>query len=264
MRMSMPYTIIFLLFFCSYTFALDGEDKVSRASINQKVSVSTDEWPPFRIANRSGGFTGFDIDLLGAITEITNLQFNVKRTPWSRALKQLQHNQVDMMTGLAYTQDRALYIDYIEPPYFVCQPAFYIQTSLKKEITTYNELYQYKIGYVLQSVYFEPFDSDTKMRRHGVVTESQLIGMAAKGRIELFIGSDCQVDYEISQQELWGVLSKVEYQPEQSNALYLGISKQQNIHGLAKKLSNALIELQRSGQLQVMKNRYFPDTSTIK
>ncbi|MCP4325657.1 MAG: amino acid ABC transporter substrate-binding protein, partial [Alteromonadales bacterium] len=228
------------------------------------VSVSTDEWPPFRIANQSGGFSGFDIDLLGAITEITDLQFNVKRTPWARALKQLQYNQVNMMTGLAYTKERALYIDYIEPPYFICHPAFYIQTSLKKKIKTYQELYQYKIGYVLQSAYFEPFDSDPKMRRHGVVTESQLIGMAAKGRIDLFIGSDCHVDYEISQQELWGVLGKVEYQPEQNHALYLGIAKHQNVNGLASKLKSALIDLQRTGRLQAIQDRYFPDTSRGK
>lgn len=260
----MQYLIIVLLLFCSSSFALISPESPPELSAKQSINVATDEWPPFRIAHPAGGFTGFDIDLLQAISEITDLQFDIRRAPWSRALRQLEHNQINMMAGLAHTPQRALYIDYIPFPYFECHPAFYIQSALPKEINNYQDLYQYKVGYVLNSAYFEPFDSDTRMSRHGVVTEIQLIKMAKKGRLDVFIGTDCQVDYELSKQKLWGKIRKVSYQPEQKTPLYLGISKQNKIPGLADKLNSALIELQKSGQLQLIKNRYFAPESMLK
>lgn len=257
----MAYKILFLLLFSSSLMAFSSPDPLLT---KHQIRVSTDEWPPFRIANKAGTFTGFDIDLLEAISGITDLTFNVHRAPWSRALKQLKHNQINMMTGLAYTDDRALYIDYIEFPYFVCHPAFYIQTALNKEINTYQELYQYKIGYVLNSAYFEPFNSDPKIKKHGVVTENQLLRMAKKGRLDVFIGTDCQVDYEITKQKMWGIFTKVRYAPAESTSLYLGIAKQQNMPDLANKLQSALIELETSGKLQAIKDRYFAPASTLK
>jgi polar amino acid transport system substrate-binding protein len=83
------------------------------AKTETRITVATDEWPPFRIATRSKKFEGFDIDLLQSISEITDLTFAVKRYPWARALKQLKQHKVDMMTGLAYTDKRASYINYI-------------------------------------------------------------------------------------------------------------------------------------------------------
>ncbi|WP_193755496.1 transporter substrate-binding domain-containing protein [Psychromonas sp. psych-6C06] len=250
----MFYPLILLLFICSVSYAQDSKQQKRHA---QTVTVATDEWPPFRIYQQDKTFTGFDIDLLDAISDITDLQFSVKRTPWSRALKKIEHNQVDLMTGLAYTRDRATYIHYVVFPYFTCQPAFYIQKSLKQDILTYQDLYKYKIGYVLNSAYFEPFNSDPAIERHGVVTESQLLKMAEKGRLDLFIGTDCQVDYEITKQKLWGKLKKATFQPDYNVKLYLGLSLQQKDINLSRKIGNALVELDKSGKLQKIKNKYF-------
>jgi polar amino acid transport system substrate-binding protein len=239
--------------------SLSSKDALTSSNSSQpetRITVATDEWPPFRIATKSKAFEGFDIDLLQSIYEITDLTFAVKRYPWARALKQLKQHKVDMMTGLAYTDKRALYINYIPFPYFVCKPAFYMQRSLHKDILSYQDLYQYEIGYVLNSAYFEPFNSDNKIRRDPVSTEIQLLKMAQRGRLDVFIGTDCQVDYEITRQGLWGKLVKATYQPEKSVELYLGVTKQQDT-SLAKKLGNALIELHKSGKLEQIKSKYF-------
>ncbi|MCP4320472.1 MAG: amino acid ABC transporter substrate-binding protein [Alteromonadales bacterium] len=246
-----------LLVICTFIllFFLSGQ-ATANTSKNVTIVVATDEWPPFRIATKENGFEGFDIDLLRAISQITDLEFEVKRYPWARALKQLQHHKVDMMTGLAYTPERALYINYIAFPYFVCKPAFYIQRSLGKDIFTYDDLYQYKIGSVLNSAYFEPFDSDKKIRLHAVATEAQLLNMAERGRFDIFVGTDCQVDYELTKKELWSKLLKTSYQPDQNVKLYLGLAMQEDPSLLAK-LGNALIELDKSGELDKIKKQYF-------
>ncbi len=250
------FTLFYLL-----SLALSAEPiesvKGTHSDNKQQLVVATDEWPPFRILHDDGSFSGFDIDLLNALSEISNVEFKMQRFPWSRALKKMRHNKDVVMTGLAYTAERASYINYVAFPYYTCSPAFYMQRALNADIYAYQELYQYKIGYVLESAYFEPFNSDEKIKRHGVVTEIQLLKMAERGRIDLFIGTDCQVDYEISKRNLWGKLKKVSYQPVQKVQLYLGLSSQGNNSKLSTKLGHALIELDKSGQLQAIKDKYF-------
>lgn len=240
-------------------FTVQSEESTAALNLSSKVVVATDEWPPFRMLNQAQVFEGFDIDLLEEISEISDLQFDVQRYPWARALKQLKNHKVDMMTGLAYTHQRATYINYIPFPYFTCKPAFYMQRSLGKDILSYNDLYQYEIGYVLHSAYFEPFNSDPNIRRDPVATEIQLLKMAERGRLDVFVGTDCQVDYEITKKGLWGKLLKATFQPEKSVELYLGIAVQQD-PALAMALGNALIELDKSGKLDQLKNKYFSTT----
>ena len=241
--------------------SIDAGLSSSSLTTKTNIIVATDEWPPFRIASGTKEFKGFDIDLLQAISDITDLTFDVRRYPWSRALKQMQQHKVDMMTGLAYTNKRALYINYIPFPYFTCKPAFYMKKSLDKDILTYEDLYEYEIGYVLNSVYFEPFNSDTKIRRHSVSTEAQLIKMVKRGRLDIFIGTDCQVDYEMTKKGLWDTFIKASYLPSKNIELYLGVTIDKDT-SLALKLSNALSKLLKSGKLDEIKNKYFFSNKT--
>ncbi|MCE2570190.1 substrate-binding periplasmic protein [Motilimonas eburnea] len=218
--------------------------------------VATDEWPPFRIADPNG-FTGLDIQLLAALSEKTGIQFQVKRYPWARALSHMEIGQVDMMVGLAKTPARAQYIHYLQPSYYDCNPAFYTTKDIHKPIKNYQDLYYYRIGYVRDSAYFEPFDSDKELLKHSVPTEIQLLKMAQKGHIEVFIGTDCQVEYEISRRGLWLSLARAPYRPQHQVSLYIGFSKKSPKLTFAPQVENALVELLQSEEFEQIKRQYF-------
>ncbi|WP_084605525.1 substrate-binding periplasmic protein [Psychromonas aquimarina] len=251
----------FLLLTCSFSYAQDKALLYREGTNTKTLVVASDEWPPFRMIDAQGNFSGFDIDILAAVAKLTAVEFKVKRYPWSRALKTMRLGGVDMMTGLAYTQERALYINYVDFPYYTCSPAFYMQKHLDNDIKEYRDLYQYKVGYVLESAYFEPFNSDPKILRHGVVTETQLLKMASRDRMDVFIGTDCQVDYEITKRGLWPKIKKASFRPAGKVELYLGVSRRNSSKPLLEILRLALIELQQSGQLQQIAARYFTPES---
>ncbi len=219
--------------------------------------VATDEWPPFRIAKQGDGFTGLDMDLLTALSAKTGIKFQVKRYTWARALSHMEIGQVDMMVGLAKTPAREKYIHYLNPSYFDCRPAFYNVKDIHKPIKTYQDLYFYRIGYVRDSAYFEPFDSDQELLKHTVPTEVQLLKMAKKGHLEVFIGTDCQVEYEISKRGLWLYLQRAAYQPPQQVSLFIGFSKKSAQLRLAKEVEKALSQLLQSGEFEQLKGQYF-------
>ncbi|MDG1580662.1 transporter substrate-binding domain-containing protein [Pseudomonas sp. GOM6] len=216
----------------------------------QPLRVVTDYWPPFRMAGADGQLEGLDIDLLRELEKRTGLRFEIRLQPWARALEDMRSGQADLMTGLARTPEREQYIDYLEPSYYGCAPRFYGAPQRAESLVSYQQLQGLRIGYVLQSVYFEPFDSDTSLLKVGVKNEDQLLKMLLRGRVELLIGTDCQVDYQLRDAQLAQRLVKLAYQPPASTSLYLGLSRAAGHSDERDLLIDTLQQLLREGWLQ--------------
>lgn len=209
----------------------------------EPLRVVTDYWPPFRLAGADGQVEGLDIDLLHELEKRTSLRFEIRLQPWARALEDMRSGQADLMTGLARTTEREQYIDYLEPYYYACTPRFYGSAARATEVDSYQKLQGQRIGYVLQSAYFEPFDSDASLLKVGVKNEDQLLQMQLRGRVEVMIGTDCQVDFQLRDLELGRRLVKLNYQPPSRTLLYLGLSRASGRDAERARLEQALREL---------------------
>ena len=234
---------------------LSGVASAERAPLR----VMTDYWPPFRIAADGGQLRGLDIDLLRELERRTGLRFDVQRAPWSRGLAEMNKGTVDLMTGLAKTPERERYIDYLERPYFACSPRFYGVQALARDITDYSRLRGHEIGYVLGSAYFEPFDSDASLHKVGVSSENQLLQMLRLKRLELAVGTDCQVDYELLQDpRLAGRIVKLAYRPPARTELFLGFSRQRALGAERGAIAQALGQMLDEGWVAEAARRYRP------
>ena len=209
--------------------------------------VMTDVWPPFRMQAADGALQGLDIDLLNQLSARTGLRFKVQRAPWARGLAALQNGKADLMTGLAKTPEREAYIHYLAKPYYACAPRFYAAPAQAKALHSYAQLAGLTIGHVLESAYFEPFDSDAQLRKTAVNTESQLLEMLSRGRLQAVIGTDCQVDYELRDARWKGLIAKAEFRPEAHTDLYIGFSRQRGLQAQYQLVSRALAQLQAEG-----------------
>lgn len=218
--------------------------------------VMTDVWPPFRMQAAYGALQGLDIDLLNQLSARTGLRFEVQRAPWARGLAALQSGKADLMTGLAKTPEREAYIHYLAKPYYACAPRFYAAPAQAKALHSYTQLAGLTIGYVLESAYFEPFDSDAQLRKTAVNTESQLLEMLSRGRLQAVIGTDCQVDYELRDARWKGLIAKAEFRPEAHTDLYIGFSRQRGLQAQYQLVSRALAQLQAEGWITQAAQRY--------
>ena len=113
-----------------------------------------------------------------------------------------------------------------------------------------------RIGYVLQSAYFEPFDSDAALTKIGVKNEEQLLQMQLRGRVELMIGTDCQVDFQLRDPMLARQLVKLAYQPPAQTRLYLGLSRSGGRSAERELLTRALQQLLQDGWMERAARRY--------
>ncbi|MGL5524339.1 MAG: substrate-binding periplasmic protein [Aeromonas veronii] len=219
------------------------------------LTVATDAWPPFRIVAPDGQLHGIDIAILSRLEQLSGVSLQIKQVPWGRALKQMETGQVDLMIGLAMSPARAHYIDYLQPSYYQCRTVFYGKAAAAKTLRTYEDLKGQTVGYVLNSVYFDPFDSDSEIHKYGVRNEALLLQMVKRDRLPLMIGGDCQVDYALSLIND-SELQKAEYHSPQFMKLYLAMSKRSPNQAIKPLLVQALQQLIDSGEIATLAKPY--------
>lgn len=221
-----------------------------------EMILATDDWPPFRISS-DAGLIGLDLDLIEEIARRTDTGLRVIKMPWGRGLASMESGAVDVMTGLAYREERAKYIAYTDTPYFKCTTAFYTVAGRGDQIRSYEDLYRHQIGYVLHSAYFERFDADQGLDKVGVPQEQTLVDMLVKGRFAVMIGTDCQVDYHIERLGLSEAIEKTPYNPGNKVDLYLGVSKRSDWAARLDELNEVVRELLEEGFIDKVAQEYY-------
>ena len=232
----------------------------SGAEAKRVLYAAMDDWPPFIIdsdtLSSDSGFDGIDKELLQELSARTGIEIHPLRYPFARALQDIQAGRVDIMTSLSKTAERSQFIGYLRTPYYQCHTAFYTLPALALKIRSYDDLYGKPIGYVRGFAYFEPFDSDSRLIKHGVSNENQLPGKLLKQRDQVFVGADCQVDYVLKNMGLTGKIVPALYRPMQSFDLYVGYSRRAGIEKEAVQLDKALAEMVLEGWVAKLINSY--------
>ncbi|OZG71396.1 amino acid ABC transporter substrate-binding protein [Hahella sp. CCB-MM4] len=242
-----------------------GLPEVKAAGITRtEIRVAIDAWPPFRILNEES-YSGIDFDLWTRLADALELKIDYVRCPWIRCLKMMEDGNVDAMGGLALRPERAVYMEYLKPPYYRCSTVFYVRKGERQRIRSYQDLYQIDVGIVSGSAYFQTFDHDQKIHKVNVSTEKQLVDMLGRDRLAAIIGTDCQADYEIAQSPYNDVVEKAEFRPGNSVDLYFAISKKSPYRAHAEMFSKALRRLLNNGAIDEIRNAYLaPDAKPVK
>jgi polar amino acid transport system substrate-binding protein len=232
------------------------------AAPSRTLTVASSEWPPFIMVDGQGRMSGIDIDLIQALERHTGLQFIVKIYPWGRVLRYAEVGEIDMVFSIAKTLERERYVEYLSPPYIACPPAFYARPDLAGQIRNYQDLGAHQVGYVLKSAHFARFDNDEQLDKHGVPTETQLLGMLMRDHLQVMVSGSCHMDYILSRHNPAGLV-KTTYRPPEQEGVYLAMSRLSPHKALGVKIEQALAETVKSGELARIVARYYPPMATV-
>lgn len=222
-----------------------------------EAKVATDYWPPFRIKQQDNELGGIDIELMDLIGKRMATNFKITRIPWPRCLLYMQSGEQDFMTGIAKTSEREKYILYSEVPYYSCRPSFYVRKGSGVHIRTFEDLQHVRIGYTRNSAYFPQFDADASLNKVDKDSEKQLLDMLIAGRLDVIIGTDCQVDYELIMRQLRGIIEKQPYVSDYSIDLYIGVSRKSRWKFRMPELNKILKELKKQKTVTKIAEKYF-------
>jgi polar amino acid transport system substrate-binding protein len=218
----------------------------------------TEEWPPFRITDEKSpvGFKGIDIDIIDKLSKSLGIALEVQHHPWARALEQIRNGQADIITGVAYNKERESFMYFIPVCYYSVQPIFYVRRGKGVLIQSYSDLYGPSVGYSINSLYYEPFDSDNQIKKTGLSTESQLLKLLALGRLDIIIGTDPNISYEIGELGYNDVLEPAAYQPAEKTELFIAISRKSPAMARVKEIQQVIQRMMGDGTIKTIINSY--------
>ena len=221
-------------------------------------TVDFEKWAPFRIEDKESprGFKGLDIEILNEISKKLNIKIQIKRSPWARSLANLKSGDSDIITGVAYTEERAEYINYAEPSYYSVNPVFYVKKGRGHLIKNYSDLYSYSIGHSIKSAYFEPFNSDTKLKKVELSSETHLIKMLMLGRVDAIIGTEPNISYDLIKSGLRNKAERAFYKPDKQTKLYIGISKKSPLSSRMKEIEMVIKDMLNDKKIDKLMKRY--------
>ncbi|MBU0934168.1 MAG: transporter substrate-binding domain-containing protein [Spirochaetes bacterium] len=223
-----------------------------------KLVLVTEVWPPYRMDDSSSpsGFSGIDIDVTLVLQERLGIPIQIKRTPWARALDMLRKGQADLISGIAWTAERAEYLRYVPTSYSAVHPMFFAPVGKGLTVQSYNDLRGKSIGMSTHSAYFEPFNSDSSLNKVPLSTEEQILQMLALSRIDLAIGTDPNLSWDIARLGHKGKVEPTAWQPPDTTPLYFAVSPLTEATMLVQKIDQILKEMLADGTMQKILNQY--------
>lgn len=214
------------------------------SSARDKLIIGADNWPPFRFVTNEQ-ISGIDHELWSRLAQQLDFDIEYFRCPWKRCLRMMEKGQIDAMSGLAWRKERAEYITYVQPHYYTCSTQLYLRHGYSRRISKHRDLHTMTVGMVGGSAYYEAFDQDKDILKINVAQEAVLPNLLLEERIDAFIGTDCQADYELQSRSLSHQIDKAVFKPGNSVKLYVGLSSASKWTERINEFNQALQQLEQ-------------------
>ena len=216
----------------------------------------TEVWAPYRIVDDSGALSGIDVEIVHALERKLGMTIEIKLYPWSRCIRLMQSGDADLMSGIAWSDERSTFIWYLRPSYNQARPIFYARTGMGASIASYNDLSGKRIGQSPDTVYFDPYDSDSALTKITLTDEGQILRLLSLGRIDVAVGTSPNIEWDIKRLGYSGAFERAAYEPPIVTDLFFGVSKKSSAMSLADDLERALGELAAEGAIEGIIKKY--------
>ena len=257
--------IVALVFFLSFSLVTFVSAGTTLANILQKKELVvgiTGSQPPLNATTKDGKIIGFDADLAKGIAENMELKVKFAAMPFSELLPALEDGNVDMViSSMTMTLKRNLKVAFVGP-YYISGKGILTKTqtiALLQNPEGLNKA-EYKIAALKDST-SQDFIEKTTPEAVLVKVKSydEALDLLSQDKITALIADYpfCAfAAFRYSDKGLVAGQSKLTFEP-------LGIAVQADPL-LINWLRNFLVMLNGSGQLELLNNKWFKDSSWIK
>jgi signal transduction histidine kinase/ABC-type amino acid transport substrate-binding protein len=121
-------SFLLVLFIFCFPHPVAAEDFLS--SHAKIIRIAGDNhFPPFEYISSSDVYTGFNVDVMNAVSLETGIQIEFHPLPWDEALKQLHEGKVDMIQGMKYSPIRNQIYAFSDPYFTTSQGIFVLKNN---------------------------------------------------------------------------------------------------------------------------------------
>lgn len=111
------FRVALLLLLFSLCAAGAGADSLGRGGTGRRVVVVGGDfnYPPYEFVDHDGKPAGFNVELTRAIAEVMGFKVEISLGPWDGMRRALEQGDVDILQGMAFSQERTSEVDFSTP-----------------------------------------------------------------------------------------------------------------------------------------------------
>ncbi len=81
-------------------------------------------YPPYEFLDEDGQPDGFNVEMMRAVAEVMGLEIEISLGPWLEVRSALENGEIDILTGMYYSETRDLSVDFSSPHIVVSHSVF--------------------------------------------------------------------------------------------------------------------------------------------
>ncbi len=209
-----------------------------------------DNYPPYEYVDE-GQPTGFNVEIFRAVADTMGLQATVELGPWNEVRSELEEGEIDLVTGMYFSEERAKNVDFSTPHIQVFHTIFIRNDS---NITSLKDVEEKEI-IVQRGDIMHDFVLQKNLSNKIITVENQIdaLRLLASGKYDCAILAKLQGLYLVHTYKLKNVHTVGE--PIEPRQYCFAVTK--GNHALLDKLNEGLRIIHATGQYNTIRKKWF-------
>jgi len=230
---------------------------------SQEFSVGWELWYPYQFHNEHNELTGVDIEAFNLISKKAEMSISYVELPWQRHLMYIKSGMIDVAFGASYTKEREQ-TAYFSIPYRKESVNLFVrkgqtQSVKLKELSDLTDS-DYLIGVENGYFYGKEYQKLKTVpgfisRINSVLDIEQNVKMLMKGHIDGFLADPMSMKSFVEKYKFQDEF-EVHPLPIYQGDIFIMLSKKTFSNSDLVSINQAITELQQSGQLTAVINRW--------
>ncbi len=252
---------IITLFLSQSVFSQSILNKIEKSG-ELKIGM-TGSQPPFSMEAKTGDIIGYDVELAGLLAQGMGVKVTVVQLPFADLLGALEKGQVDIvMSNMTITTKRNMKVAF-KGPYMISGKSILTKTPTLKTVTSPGEINnEFTRIAVLKSSTSETYArTNTPFAKLTIINDyDEGIDLIRKGEVDLMIADFSICAYAVltnTAEQFYTLSQPLSIEPvglamPASDPLFLNL------------VDNFLVNMQLSGKLDELQNKWFNDGSWVE
>ncbi len=227
-------------------------DSLVNEPIRKKIIVKGDQfYPPYEFINKDGVPDGFNVELFKELAKELNLDYELHLGPWTQVRQELEKGEIDVITGMMISKERAQVMEFGLPHSVMMQGVFARKDS---EVNTLEDL-RGKEVIVQEGDIMHDYLLKTKLTSQIIATPDQItaLQMLEKGLHDAAILGNFQGAYLLEKYHIENVeLKSSDIEPQR-----YAMAAKKGANELIWTLNMGLYQLKTNGTYDRLYNKWF-------
>lgn len=237
---------LLLLFLMGMTVPSEvQQDKVIRIA-------GDNNFPPFEYFGSSGVFSGFNVDIMNAISIETGMRIEFVPLPWNEALEALRDGQVDAIQGMKYSPARDKVYDFSNP-YFLSSQGIFVRKE-NMHIFELGDLNGRKVSIQKGDIAIDQLRDHRLIQFIETDSQEEAVQLLLDGQVDAFVGNRITGQYFLQRNNQQGQIKIV---GDPINPTDYGVAVLPKNAQLLTEINKAISKIKQNGTYDKIERKWF-------